>query len=161
MLRFSVLVSALPLMALGGLAGGPLVPAAQPCIQLSNVSVRIARAAWQSQQHVSFTTDPKAATVRVQIVDSPELADFAVVDDAGSQDVADAAEGAGCTAAGPARYIGISATAAQSEPVIYLSTEPGADYRVYVNSQTFTAQDAAALIVGASPAPTHQIAAAL
>jgi hypothetical protein len=160
MLRISILVSALPLIAAGGLAGGQLAPAAQPCIQLSNVSVRIAHAPWQSQQHVSFTTDPKAATVRVQIVDSPELADFSVVDDADPQDPS-AAEGAGCSAAGPARYIGISSTASQSEPVIYLSAEPGADYRVYVNSKTFTAEDAAALIVGASPAQAHQLAAAL
>ncbi|WP_458758927.1 hypothetical protein ACSVBT_21160 [Afipia sp. TerB] len=159
MLRFSVLASAIPLIAVGGLAGGQLTPAAQPCIQLSGTSVRIARAAWQSQQHVSFTTDPMAATVRVQIVDDPALADFAVVDGA-EPDELDAAEGAGCTASDNVRYVGISTFSAGSEPVIYLSTEPG-DYRVYVTSATFTAQDAAALIVGAHPAPASQLAASL
>jgi hypothetical protein len=159
MLRFSILASAIPLIAAGGIAGGQLTPAAQPCIQLSDLSVRIARAAWQSQQHVSFTTDPDKATVRVQIVDDPALADFAVVDGA-EPDEPDAAEGAGCTTSDNVRYIGISAFSAGSEPVIYLSTEPG-DYRVYVSSATFTAQDAAALVVGAHPAASTQLAASL
>jgi hypothetical protein len=159
MLRIGILASAIPLIAVGGLAGGQLAPAAQPCIQLSNQSVRIARGAWQSQQHVSFTTDPKAATVRVQIVDDPALADFAVVDGDEPAEL-DAAEGAGCTASDNVHYVGISALSARAEPVIYLSTEPG-DYRVYVRSATFTAQDAAALVVGAHPTPTGQLAAAL
>jgi hypothetical protein len=159
MLRFSILASAIPLIAAGTFAGGQLTPAAQPCIQLSDLSVRIARAAWQSEQHVSFTTDPDKATVRVQIVDDPALADFAVVDGT-EPDELDAAEGAGCTAGDNVRYIGISAFSAGSEPVIYLSTEPG-DYRVYVSSATFTAQDAAALVVGAHPATSNQLAASL
>jgi hypothetical protein len=159
MLRISILAWAIPLIAAGGLAGGQFTPAAQPCIQLSHQSVRIARGAWQSQQHVSFTTDPGKATVRVQIVDDPALADFAVVDGAEPAEL-DTADGAGCTAGDNVRYIGISALSARSEPVIYLSAEPG-DYRIYVSSTTFTAQDAAALIVGAHPAPSSQLAAAL
>jgi hypothetical protein len=161
MLRISILAWAIPLIAAGGLAGGQFTPAAQPCIQLSNQSVRIARGAWQSQQHVSFTTDPKAATVWVQIVDDPALADFAVVDGAEPAEL-DAADGAGCTASDNVSYVGISALSARSEPVIYLTTEPGADYRVYVSSTTFTAQDAAALVVGAHPASSsNRLAAAL
>lgn len=159
MLRISILAWAIPLIAAGGLAGGQFTPAAQPCIQMANQSVRIARGAWQSQQHVSFTTDPKAATVRVQIVDDPALADFAVVDDADPADLG-AADGAGCAMSGNVSYVGISSLAAPAEPVIYLSPAPG-DYRVYVRSTTFTAQDAAALIVGAHPAATGQLAAAL
>ena len=38
---------------------------------------------------------------------------------------------------------------AASEPVIYLSTEGAADYRIFVQSKSFSARDAAALIVGA------------
>ena len=160
MLRISILAWAIPLIAAGGLAGGQFTPAAQPCIQLSNQSVRIARGAWQSQ-HVSFTTDPKAATVRVQSVDNPAIADFAVVDGAEPAEL-DTADGAGCTASDNVSYVGISALSARSEPVIYLTTEPGADYRVYVSSTTFTAQDAAALVVGAHPASsTNRLAAAL
>ena len=97
MLRISILAWAIPLIAAGGLAGGQFTPAAQPCIQLSHQSVRIARGAWQSQQHVSFTTDPGKATVRVQIVDDPARADFAVVDGAEPAEL-DTADGAGCTA---------------------------------------------------------------
>ena len=36
-----------------------------------------------------------------------------------------------------------------SEPVIYLSRQGPADYRIFVQSRTFSARDAAALIVGA------------
>jgi hypothetical protein len=45
--------------------------------------------------------------------------------------------------------VAISEAAKGSAPVIYLSSEGPADYRIYVRSKTFTAREAAALIVGA------------
>ena len=47
-----------------------------------------------------------------------------------------------------------------SEPVIYLSPDGPADYRIFVRSKTFTARDAAALIVGANGAPPPRSLAA-
>jgi hypothetical protein len=46
--------------------------------------------------------------------------------------------------------VAISASPSGSAPVIYLSPEGPADYRIFVRSKTFSARDAAALIVGAS-----------
>jgi len=107
---------------------------------------------WQAQLHVSFTDDPAAATVRVQIADSADAADFAVVDDV------DSVEAGACEASSATQYVAISAAATTSAPVIYLSQQGPADYRIFVQSKTFTLRDAAALIVGASGG--HRLAAA-
>lgn len=155
MLQYRILASALPLMIAGVLAGGQLVPGTQPCISLANQQVRIAYAPWQNQQHVSFTDNPAIATVRVQIVDSPELADFVVIDDI------DTPDSTSCNAAVETRYIGITAHAAASEPIIYLSDRPGSDYRIFVRSKAFGVREAAALLVGAAPSPARQVAASL
>lgn len=154
MLHFKILASGGPLLALGIFAGGQFAEAPQPCIALANMSVRLGYAPWQNQQHVSFTSDPSAASVRVQIVEHPELADFTLVDDEGTP------EAASCPISDTTRYVGI-APHAPSEPIIYLSHEPGADYRIFVRSKTFTAQAAAALLVGAAPAHNSQLAASL
>lgn len=146
MLQSRILASAFPLLIVSTLAGGNLIPAAQPCIALNEIAFRVAYAPWQAQQHIAFTSDPARATVRVQIVESPELADFSVIDDL------DASDDTSCEASAQSRYIGIAPSATASEPVIYLSDQPG-DYRIFVHSKTFTAREAAALVVGA--APTH------
>ena len=88
-----------------------------------------------------FTEYPQAATVRVQIVDNVETADFVMVDDT-TVPRRPPAE------AHP-RFVAISAYPSASAPIIYLSTEGGADYRIFVRSKTFSLREAAALIVGA------------
>ena len=155
MLQFRILASAAPLVIAGLLAGGQLASNTRPCISLASEQIRIASTPWQHQQHVSFTDDPKLATVRVQIVDHPELADFAVIDDV------ETADATGCDAATDTRYIGIAPHESSSEPIIYLSDEPHADYRIFVRSKSFSAREAAALLVGASRGHAGQLAAAL
>ena len=88
-------------------------------------------------------TTRTAATVRVQISDSAEAADFAVVDDA-------EADGAGGLRgqSGDAFCDGFGRSGSGA-PVIYLSHDGPADYRIFVRSKTFSARDAAALVVGA------------
>jgi hypothetical protein len=115
-----------------------------PCITIGEASVQIAELPWQAQLHVSFTNDPGAATVRVAIADSADAADFAVVDDV------DSAEAGACEAHAATRFVAISAARPVSSPVIYLSHNGPADYRVFVRSRRFTVRDAAALIVGAN-----------
>jgi hypothetical protein len=147
MVRLKVLVSAVPLMIAAILARGELVPSARPCIAIGDTSVQIASLPWQAQLQVGFTDDPAAATVRVQITDSAEAADFAVVDDVdGPQDSA-------CEVTASSRFVAISANPAASAPVIYLSPDGPADYRIFVRSKRFTTRDAAALIVGAGRHP--------
>ena len=144
MLRFTILASSVPLLLASFFARHEFLPASQPCIAIGDTSVQLAAAPWQAQFNVAFTDNPARATVRVQIVDTPETADFAIADDI------DIASETGCNATAATRLIGISTEAAESEPVIYLTREDDADHRIYVRSAHVTPRDAAALIVGAS-----------
>src|ERR1700754_2681057 len=116
MLRMKILASAVPLLLAGVVAGGELAPNTGPCIALGRASMQIATAPWQNPLHVSFTDDPLAATVKVQIVDSPELADFTVIDD---MRTADAEES--CAVTSETSFVSIADRVSASEPVIYLS----------------------------------------
>jgi hypothetical protein len=146
MLRFKILASALPLLIVAAFARGGLLPGPRPCIAIADSSVQLATIPWRAQLHVSFTDEPALATVRVQITDSAEAADFTVIDDV------DSADDGACEANAATRLVAISSTPSAGTPVIYLSSDGPADYRIYVRSKTFTARDAAALIVGASGA---------
>jgi hypothetical protein len=143
MLRFKILASVVPLIAVALFARGGLLPGPHPCIEIAETSVQIASMPWQAQLRVSFTDDPALATVRVQMADSADAADFAVVDDV------DTAEAGACAANPAARLVAISANPSADAPVIYLSSDGPADYRIFVRSKTFSAREAAALIVGA------------
>jgi hypothetical protein len=155
MLRFKVLASVVPLVALAVLARGGLSPGSRPCIAVGDTPVQIALMPWQAELHVSFTDDPTLATVRVQISDSAEAADFVVMDDI------DSSETGACPAHTATRMVSISGSASAGTPVIYLSPDGPADYRVFVRSQTFSVRDAAALIVGASGGHRRLAAASL
>jgi hypothetical protein len=143
MLRFKILVSVVPLMVAAILARIELLPGPRPCIPVGDESLQIASTPWHADLHVSFTDDPAAATVRVQISDSAEAADFAIVDDV------DGSEADACEVTPATQFVAISARAFRSAPVIYLTHDGPADYRIFVKSKTFTAREAAALIVGA------------
>jgi hypothetical protein len=155
MLRFKIPASAVPLLILGFFARGGLVPGSHPCIAIADTSVQIASVPWVADLHVAFTDDPKLATVRVQLSDSADAADFAVIDDAGS------AETGACGANPATRLVSISANPSADSPVIYLSPDSPADYRIFVRSKTFTTRDAAALVVGAGGGQRRLIAASL
>ena len=161
MLRFKFLASTLPLILAAVFAGGGFAAATRPCIAVGETSVQIASSPWQSQTQVSFTDDPRLATVRVQIVEAAEAADFVVVDD-----IKDTSDGGACGSNAGTRLIGITAAPVAGAPVIYLSRDGAADYRIFVKSDSFTPRDAAALIVGAHGAygrdePARMAAAAL
>ena len=155
MLRFKILVSVVPLMVAAILARIELVPGSRPCIAVGDQTLQIASMPWHADLHVSFTDDPAAATVRVQIADSAEAADFAVVDDV------DSAEDNSCEINPATQFVAVSGKARANTPVIYLTHDGPADYRIFVNSKTFTARDAAALIVGASGGHPRLAAASL
>ncbi|MES2599169.1 MAG: hypothetical protein V4602_00015 [Pseudomonadota bacterium] len=143
MLRVKILASAVPLLLAGVVAGGELLPSASPCIAMGRASMQIATAPWQNPLRVSFTDDPETATVRVQLVETVDLADFTVIDDAQT------AEADSCAVTPDTSFVSIADHASASEPVIYLSRDSGADYRIFVQSRTFSTRDAAALVVGA------------
>lgn len=154
MSRFKIFASVIPLILAGVFARESLSPRPQPCIRVGNVAVQMATAPWQSQSRVSFTNNPAEATVRVQIVESPDNADFTVVDDI------DGAEPDACATQAAMRYIGIAKAATALQPIIYLSNAPG-DFRIFVQSKTFSPQAAAALVVGAGDNRARVAAAAL
>jgi hypothetical protein len=155
MLRFKILVSAVPLILAGVFARSELLPGPRPCIETGGVSVQIAPAPWHADLHVGFTDDPAAATVRVQIVENAEAADFTVVDDV------DSADANACEANPAMRLVAVAAYPSASQPIIYLSRDGGADYRIFVRSKTFSARAAAALIVGANGGHSRITAASL
>ncbi|MEA2898467.1 MAG: hypothetical protein QOJ84_4082 [Bradyrhizobium sp.] len=155
MLRFKILASAVPLILAGVFARGELLPGPRPCIETGGTSVQIATAPWHADLHVGFTEDPAAATVRVQIVENAETADFAVVDDV------DSADANACEANPAMQLVAVAAYPSASQPIIYLSRDDGADYRIFVRSKTFSARDAAALIVGANGGHARITAASL
>jgi hypothetical protein len=143
MLRFKILASVVPLVATAFFARGGILPGPHPCIAIANTSVEIADPPWRADFHVAFTDDPAVATVRVQITEDAEAADFALVDDA------DAAETGACETNPATQAVSISEAPAGGAPVIYLSHEGPADYRIFVRSRTFSQREAAALVVGA------------
>ena len=153
MLRFKILASAVPLVAAALFARGGLLPSPHPCIAIASASVEIADLPWRADLHVVFTDDPAEATVRVQVTESAEAADFALVDDS------DAAETGACEANPATHAVAISDTASRGAPIIYLSHDGPADYRIFVRSRTFSQREAAALVVGADFA-RHPIKAA-
>ncbi|WP_454623720.1 hypothetical protein [Bradyrhizobium cenepequi] len=143
MLRLKILASVVPLAVFALLARGEFLPGPRPCIEAGDATVQIASIPWLARLHVSFTDDPAAATVRVQISESAEAADFAVIDDI------DDAEPGACESNGVPQLVAISANPVATGPVIYLSQDGPADYRIFVRSKSFSAREAAALIVGA------------
>jgi hypothetical protein len=153
MLRLNILASVVPLAIVALFARGEFLGGPRPCIVIAGTTVQIAALSWQADQHVGFTSDPAQATVRVQISDNPEAADFTVIDDI------ETAEAGACEGSAPPRLVAISRRPAASDPVIYLSRDGPADYRIFVSSKSFSMLDAAALIVGAR-GERHRVQAA-
>jgi hypothetical protein len=143
MLRLKIFASVVPLAVAAVFARGEFLPGPHPCIEVGGAAVQIAAVPWQAQLHVGFTNDPNLATVRVQMSDSAEAADFTVIDDI------DDAEAGACEGNAVPQLVAISRNPSASDPVIYLSQDGPSDYRIFVHSRTFSPRDAAALIVGA------------
>ena len=153
-LRYTILVSAVPLLAATVIAGVETCQSPRPCIAAGSATLEIGSEPWHADLHVSFTDDPALATVRVALTDNAADADFTVVDD-----VAEGEENA-CATTPATQFVAVSAHPKTAEPVIYLAAGGPADYRIFVNSRRFTPREAAALIVGAR-GERPQLAAAL
>ena len=143
MLRFKFLASVVPLLAAAVFARAEIGSVAHPCIALGDTSVELTSRFWTAGVHVAFTDDPTRATVRVQITDNADAADFTVVDDGPGS------EPESCRANPSIRLVSIAAQPVDGGEVIYLTSEGPADYRIHVRSKTFSPREAAALIVGA------------
>jgi hypothetical protein len=111
MLRIKILASAVPLIVAAVFARGGLLPGPRPCIAIGETSVQLAELPRQARLHVGFTSDPALATVRVQVVDSAEAADFAVVDDVDNGDAGS------CQANAATQLVAISACRPTAPPI--------------------------------------------
>ncbi len=143
MLRLKILASVVPLAIVALFSHGDLWGGPRRCIEIAGTTVQIAALSWQADRHVGFTSDPSQATVRVQVSDNAEAADFTVIDDI------ETTESGACESGTPARLVAVSRTPSAADPVIHLSKDGPADYRIFVASKSFSLLDAAALIVGA------------
>ncbi len=153
-LRYTILVTAVPLVAAAIIAAVDASQSPRPCIAIGNSTLEIGSEPWHADLHVSFTDDPALATVRVALTDNAAEADFTVIDD-----VASGEENA-CAATPTTQFVAVSAEPVRTAPIIYLAQGGPADYRIFVKSNRFTAREAAALIVGAH-GERPQLAAAL
>src|SRR5262249_43739868 len=143
MLRLGLLVTVVPLALAGGIAPG-LMPQADPvCIATGTLTFQMAAHPWQADRRVTFTANRQLATVRVQLVDHSEIADFGVANDE------TIASETSCAVTADTRRVAIVEKAAPGDPIIYLSAEPGVDCRIFVHSGAISARDAAALLVSA------------
>ena len=154
MLRLKILASVVPLAIVALFARGEFLTGPRACIEIAGASVQIAALSWQAHRHVSFTSDLSRATVRVQISDTAEATDFTVIDDV------ETTEAGACESHAQPQLVAISRDPSPSDPVIYLSRDGPADYRIFVSSRSFSLLDAAALIVGAR-GEHHRVEAAL
>jgi hypothetical protein len=158
-LRYTVLVSAVPVIAAAIAAGVEAFDSPRPCIAVGAETLEIGSEPWHADLHVGFTDDPALATVRVALTDNAAEADFAVVDDVQTGELPSREENA-CATTPATQFVAVSAAPTRAAPVIYLSQGGPADYRIFVRSKHFTPREAAALIVGAR-GERPQLAAAL
>jgi hypothetical protein len=144
MLRFKVLIAAVPLIAIAAIVARlEASPAARPCLAVGAGNLEIGSEPWHADLHVDFTDDPKLATVRVGLADSAAAADLVLVDDGAEVD------DKGCDTSAASQSVAIAADPTLRSALIYLAQDGPVDYRVFVRSSRFSARDAAALIVGA------------
>jgi hypothetical protein len=146
MLRLTILSSVIPLALAGGVARDWTSASSAQCFGPDIP---------HATRTIAFTDDPARATVRVQLVQGPELADLAIAEDNTATD------GDGCGIRSAVRSITITARPVPGDPVVYLSREGGAHYRIYVDSAQVSAQQAAALIVSARGGHTQLAASPL
>ena len=135
MLRLAIVSSVIGLALAGTVARDWTQASASPCFGVEATS--------SAARTIAFTDDPARATVRVQLVQAPEIADLAIAEDTA------ASEAEGCGIRSAVRSLTISARPLPGAPVVYLSHEANADYRIYVDSAQISPQQAAALIVSA------------
>jgi hypothetical protein len=121
------------MVAVPAAAGAYFTPAVKPCFVAGSAAYRVSDT---GAGNVTVRVDNAAArpNLRMQIVDDPAAADFVLVDDGD----------AGSACQGAVETIRIDNKAGSPDLTVALSRN-AADYKIYVRSERFSAQDAAAL----------------
>ena len=113
---------------------------APACLPVGNTMYRLAAPGTPAEYTVRIDPGASAPDVRIHLAESPDEADYVLVDDGETPP--------GC--GGTIRSVRIDATASAPDLVVGLSADPaGADYRIYVRSHAFAPESAAALLATA------------
>jgi hypothetical protein len=120
-------------LAVPAAASAYFTPKAKPCFVSGNATYRVTDS---GAGNVIVRIDNKAAraNLRMQIVDDPATADFMLVDE----------DESGSVCSGTVETIRLDSHASNPDLTVALSHD-AADYKIYVRSARFSAQDAAAL----------------
>jgi hypothetical protein len=109
------------------------------CFSSGSTTFRMASAGADADYRVRFAEPQTHADLRIQLMDSPEQADFVLVDDIGGTSA--------CRGAAAVKTVRIDAEATAPDVTVRLGADlAAADYRIYVHSARFSARDAAALL---------------
>lgn len=108
------------------------------CFSSGSTTFRMSSASSNPDYRVRFAEPQTHADLRIQLMDSPDQADFVLVDDIGGTTA--------CSGPAPVKTIRIDAEAAAPDVTVSLGSDPAADYRIYVHSARFSHRDAAALL---------------
>jgi hypothetical protein len=110
------------------------------CFNSGAASYRIESRAQAPDYRVRIASNAPSADLRMQLVDSPEIADFVLVDDFSAGDPAP------CRSAGPVRTVTLDGEVSPDITVNLSAENDSADYRIYVHSVRYSQRDAAALL---------------
>jgi len=124
--------------ALHSMNTAPKQPA---CFVSGALTYRIVPDAAAPDYRVRVDSEARQADLRMQLVDSPERADFVLVDDFSN------GEPDTCESSTPVRTVVLNGAGGKPDVTVHLSADAkGADYRLYVRSARFSQRDAAALL---------------
>jgi hypothetical protein len=113
--------------------------APEACFTSGPATYRIAAAGARADYTVRFSEADSHADLRIQVMDSPDQADFVLVDDAGGLGA--------CNGAAAVKTVRIDPDAAAPDVTVRLASDLNvSDYRIYVHSARFSERDAAALL---------------
>lgn len=111
-----------------------------PCFTAGTLTFQISSTAFSPDYRVKIDGQTARPDLRMQLVNSPEDADFVLVDDFTS------AEGNACKASMPIKTIKVDSAERAPDLTIDLSNQASSpDYRLYLHSARFSSNDAAAL----------------
>jgi hypothetical protein len=138
--RIKQIVALLAVVALPAAAAHSMFAApAGFCFASGSTTFRLAPSAAAPDYRVVVERDALGADLRMQAVDRAEMADIVLVDDLGTTG------GSACRAAGAVRTVKLE-DSGPADVVVNLTSQPGADFKVYVHSLRFSQRDAAALL---------------
>jgi hypothetical protein len=129
-------------IAVPAAAHSTFAPAPNLCIASGTATYRLAPAAASPNFRVRIAHDALRPDLRMQLVDSPAMADFVIADDFGAS-----SESTACRTTIPAKTVKVDAETQTPDIVVNLAADiADPDYRVYVRSVRHSSQDAAALL---------------